>query len=77
MKTILFVAAAAVVMSGCATRAAPPTAWGKEGVSMFDYRVDAGQCAVLAATATPENNGANTAGGINGSNAVARLPGRS
>jgi hypothetical protein len=74
MKTILFVAAAAFAMSACTTGAAPPTAWGKEGVSMLDYRTDAGQCAVLAATATPENNGANTAGGINGSNTPAHLP---
>ena len=73
MKTILFVAAAAAIMCACTTTAAPPTAWGKEGVSMIDYRLDAGQCAVRAATARPEDNGANTAGGINGS-APASIP---
>jgi hypothetical protein len=72
MKSILFVAAAAATLCACATPA-PPTAWGKPGVSMIDYRLDAGQCAVRAATATPENNGANTAGGINGA-APASIP---
>jgi hypothetical protein len=67
MKPLLLVALSAVFLGACAT-SAPPTAWGKPGVSMLDYRMDAGQCAVLAATATPENNGSNTAGGIDGSN---------
>ena len=43
-------------------------AWGKKDVSMIEYRTDAGQCAVLAATHTTDANGSNTAGGINGQN---------
>ena len=52
----------------------PQTAWGKENVSMLDYRTDGGQCAVLAATTPAEGNGANTAGGIDGQNAHAFTP---
>jgi hypothetical protein len=44
------------------------TAWGKKDVSLLDYRTDGGQCAVLAATHSPDANGANSAGGINGQN---------
>jgi hypothetical protein len=72
MKSILFAAIAMVLVAGCTVTNGPTTAWGKEGVSMLDYRTDGGQCAVLAATATPESNQANTAGGINGQNGAAR-----
>jgi hypothetical protein len=45
----------------------PVTAWGRKDVSMMDYRTDAGQCAVLAATNNPEadilKNGASGANG--------------
>jgi hypothetical protein len=67
MKKILLLAAAVSVFAGCAT-SGPTTSWGKEGVSMNDYRFDGAHCAALAATATPESNGANSAGGINGQN---------
>lgn len=36
---------------------------------MLDYRTDGGQCAVYAATATPETIDNNVAGGIDGQNA--------
>lgn len=68
MKAPLLVAFAAIALSACAARG-PATAWGKEGVSMLDYRTDSGQCAVVAATYNPQENGANTAGGVNGQNA--------
>jgi hypothetical protein len=67
MKTILMLAAAAPLLAGCAT-SGPTTSWGKAGVTMEDYRVDGATCAALAATATPESNVANSAGGINGKN---------
>lgn len=68
MKATLLVPLAALALSACVSTSSPPTAWGKEGVSMLDYRTDAGQCAVMAATYNPNENGANTAGGVNGSN---------
>jgi len=72
MKSILFTTLAACAICGCATQpAAPPTSWGKQGISMLDYRTDGGQCAVLAATQNSKDNGANTAGGINGQNSSA------
>jgi hypothetical protein len=72
MKAMFITAIAACAICGCATEAAGPhTSWGKSGISMLDYRTDGGQCAVLAATQNPGNNGANTAGGINGQNSSA------
>ena len=72
MKSMFFTTLAACAICGCATQpAAPPTSWGKEGISMLDYRTDGGQCAVLAATQNSKENGANTAGGINGHNSSA------
>jgi hypothetical protein len=72
MKSILFTAIAACAIYGCATQpVAPATSWGKQGVTMLDYRTDGGQCAVLAATQSSKENGANTAGGINGQNSSA------
>jgi len=68
MKSILLAASAIFCVSACSTSSGPATAWGKEGVSMLDYRTDGGQCAVYAATATPDFNGANTAGGVSGQN---------
>jgi hypothetical protein len=77
MKRMLLFVATAAGLAGCAATNAPYTAWGKEGVSMLEYRTDGGQCAVMAATADPNKNAANSAGGINGQNgsANARLPG--
>ena len=63
MKSIAIVVCAAAVLVGCSVNSSmPTTAWGKKDVSMLDYRTDAGQCAVLAATHTTDANGTNTAG---------------
>jgi hypothetical protein len=71
MKSIATVlgAVAVAVVAGCSINSSTPvTAWGKQGVSMLDYRTDGGQCAVLAVTRPAEGNGAKTAGGISGQN---------
>jgi len=69
MKAPLLAVLAAIISSACVSRA-PSTAWGKEGVSMLEYRTDSGQCAVVAATFDPKQSGANTAGGISGQNVM-------
>lgn len=68
MKPAPLFAVAALSLGACTTTSGPTTSWGKAGVSMQEYRIDGGQCAVMAATARPGGNSANTAGGINGSN---------
>jgi len=69
MKSITIIMSAAAVLAGCSVNGSTPvTAWGKKDVSLLDYRTDGGQCAVLAATHSPDANGANSAGGINGQN---------
>jgi hypothetical protein len=69
MKSATLIAAIAATMAGCTMNGGPlVTAWGKKDVSMLEYRTDAGQCAVLAVTTTPDANGAKTAGGISGQN---------
>ncbi len=73
MKSILLAVGAALAVCAC-TSTGPVTSWGKEGVSMLDYRTDGGQCAVYAATATPETIDNNVAGGINGQTQTTRLP---
>ncbi len=75
MKPISLVLCAAAVVGGCSMNTSnPTTAWGKNGVTLLDYRTDSGQCAVLAATRdTNHGNGANTAGGINGQNSSAPM----
>ena len=73
MKSILLAVGAALAVCACTSTTAPQTAWGKEGVSMLDYRTDGGQCAVLAATTPAEGNGANSAGGMDGVSPT-RLP---
>ena len=73
MKAILLAVGASLTLCACAA-SGPSTAWGKEGVTMMDYRTDGGQCAVYAATATPETIENNQAGGISGSNETVRLP---
>ena len=73
MKSILLAVGAALAVCACTSTTAPQTAWGKENVSMLDYRTDGGQCAVLAATAPAEGNGANSAGGMDGVSPT-RLP---
>jgi len=74
MKSILLAVGAALAASACTSTSSQQTSWGKEGVSMLDYRTDGGQCAVYAATATPETIDNNVAGGINGQTQTTRLP---
>jgi hypothetical protein len=70
MKPIYWVVCAAATVLGCSVNGAPPaTAWGKKDVTLINYRTDGAECAVLAATTNTGENGANTAGGISGSNA--------
>ena len=72
MKSISLVVCAAAVVCGCSVNSSTPmTAWGKKDVSMIEYRTDAGQCAVLAATHSTDANGAKSAGGISGQNSGA------
>ncbi|HET9473581.1 MAG TPA: hypothetical protein VFO82_06785 [Steroidobacteraceae bacterium] len=72
MKTIVAMAGMVAALVGCTVNNSnPTTAWGKQGVSMLEYRTDAGQCAVLAVTSPTDGNGAKTAGGLSGSNAGA------
>jgi hypothetical protein len=66
MKTFLFVAVSAFVLGGCATPG-PQTAWGKPGVSKIQYVTDLGTCTGIAVKQEVDN-GANSAGGINGKN---------
>ena len=65
MNRILCVAAMAAVIGGCAAQG-PKTAWAKANVSKKDYGTDVGMCTGYAAMVS-SGNGANTAGGINGS----------
>jgi hypothetical protein len=76
MKPLLFAAAFAFTLAACTTTSSgPATAWGKEGMTMKDYRYDGVQCAVIAAKYDPQDNGSNTAGGINGANGSAPVRG--
>jgi hypothetical protein len=67
MKTYLLLALGAPLLAACATTG-PTTSWGKQGVSMEDYRLDGALCAALAAGKKPDDNAANSAGGIHGKN---------
>ncbi len=67
MKTIILLTLSASALCACAT-SGPTTSWGKEGVSMLDYRADGAACGIIAQNATSTGNGSNTAGGINGKN---------
>lgn len=67
MRTYLLLALCAPMLGACVSNG-PMTSWGKEGVSMTDYRVDGAYCAVMASRTQPGDNGANTAGGISGKN---------
>src|SRR5262245_8040990 len=73
MKPIVLTLCATLTLCGCAA-SGPTTSWGKEGVTMLDYRSDGAQCAVIATREKTEGNGANTAGGMNGQNQTTRLP---
>jgi hypothetical protein len=69
MKTLLVMAGMAVALCGCTTTG-EATAWGKPGVSRIEYGTDIGLCSGNAALANA-GNGANTAGGVSGSNNTA------
>ena len=72
MKSVLLATFAVAGVCACTVNGqGPVTAWGKPGVSMVDYGTDVGMCTGLAAMET-SGNGANTAGGINGTNGTAR-----
>jgi len=66
MKTIPAISISFALLSGCAATG-PQTAWGKPGISKFDYVTDLGICTGTAAM-TQAGNGANTAGGLSGKN---------
>jgi hypothetical protein len=69
MKPMLLVLYAVAVAAGCSVNGTQPvTSWGKQGITMLDYRTDAGQCALIGATSGYDANGAKNAGGISGQN---------
>jgi hypothetical protein len=68
MKTIILTGALAIALSACSTTA-HNTSWGKANVSKVDYGTDVGMCNGLASLEN-SGNGANTAGGMNGSRAT-------
>jgi hypothetical protein len=69
MKPTLLVLCAVAAVSGCSVNGAQPvTSWGKQGITMLDYRTDAGQCALIGATSGYDGNGTKNAGGISGQN---------
>jgi hypothetical protein len=67
MKNYLLLALCAPAFIACASTG-PATSWGKERVSMEDYRFDGALCAAVAAGRKVDENGANTAGGVSGKN---------
>ena len=67
LATLAFTFTGLVACSVNTGNASRPTSWGKEGVSMLDYQTDGILCATLAERAQADN-GAKTAGGLNGSN---------
>jgi hypothetical protein len=69
MKNYLLLALCAPALFACAAQG-PATTWGKENVSMSDYRLDGALCAAVAAGKQIDPNAANTAGGINGKNST-------
>ena len=70
MKTIVLTGALAITLtlSACSTTPRNTTAWGKANVSKVEYGTDVGMCNGLASLEN-SGNGANTAGGMNGSRA--------
>lgn len=68
MRALFLSAGLAPLLVACATTDAQRTSWGKAGVAMVDYRVDSGQCALIAAQANPLVDVQGTAGGLSGSN---------
>jgi hypothetical protein len=71
MKSTSLVAITVALLAGCTLNSSQPvTSWGKQGITMLDYRTDAGQCALIGATQGYDENGTKSAGGISGQNAV-------
>ena len=71
MNSKSLVAISAALLAGCTMNSSQPvTSWGKQGITMLDYRTDAGQCALIGATQGYDENGAKSAGGISGQNAT-------
>lgn len=64
MKTIILSGAMALVLGACSTTA-HNTSWGKANVTKVAYGTDVGMCNGLASL-EDSGNGANTAGGMNG-----------
>ena len=64
MRTLILVTGFVLTFCGCSSTA-PPTVWGKPGVSKVDYATDVGTCTGLAVT-QPVGSGANSAGGVDG-----------
>ena len=64
MKSILLAVGAALAVCACASTTGPQTAWGKEGVSMLDYRHRRRSVRRARGHHASGGNGANTAGGI-------------
>jgi hypothetical protein len=63
MKPTVLVSLAAAAVCGCSVNGSGPvTSWGKHGITMLDYRSDAGQCAVIAATGHVDTDEANKSG---------------
>lgn len=78
MRSKSLVAVTAAVFAGCTMNGSQPvTSWGKQGITMLDYRTDAGQCALIGATQGYDENGAKSAGGISGQNATPPVMGPS
>lgn len=69
MKAMILAAGVSMGLAACAA-SGPPTAWGKAGVTRIDFGTDIGICTGTAAQ-TYVGNGANTAGGVSGSNNTA------
>src|SRR5215510_9232088 len=68
-RQMLFQVLCVAALAGCSMNGSQPvTAWGKNGVSMLEYRTDGAECALLAVTFEDGANGANSAGGISGQN---------
>jgi len=74
MNAKLFGVLAVASLAACSVNTTKSTSWGKTGVSMIDYQTDTILCATLADN-VGTGNGANTAGGVDGKNDVARTGG--
>lgn len=69
------VVASAILLAACASSGGQATSWGKPGVSMVDYRTDAGQCLVIASTNPAAIDSQGTAGGFRGPDSPQRAGG--